>query len=108
MKRTIMNIECLLIDVETGENLKAQIIPSLGVATYKMLGVTDLYQVPEVEHANNVSIIVNQFKDDELTVSAINGGCIEFTNISEKKVIMPRKIKMQINTFDSVESEINE
>jgi len=100
MKRRIMNIECRLIDIENKECLKAQIVPSLGIATYQMLGVMDLYKVPEVEHADNVSIIVEQFKDEELTVSSIHDCYIEFTNITTKNIVMPRKIKMQVITND--------
>lgn len=108
MNKTLMNIECRLIDIESKEDLKAQIIPSLGIATYKMIGIQDLYKVPEIEHANNVSIVIDKFDENKLTVSAINGNLISFTNITEKNQTMPRTIKMKIVIKDNLESEGNE
>ena len=103
-----MNIECRLIDIESKENLKAQITPPLGIATYKMIGIPDLYKLPEIERANNVSIVIDKFDENKLTVSAINGNLISFTNITEKNQTMPRTIKMKIVIKDNLESEGNE
>lgn len=105
MKQTLMNIECRLIDIETKQDLKAQIVPTLGIATYKMIGIQDLYQVPEVEHASNVSLIIDKFDDDKLMVSSIHKNLISFTNISDKLQTMPRKFKMRVITENG---EVNE